>query len=153
MRVFLFWSPCSTVRELIHKFRNVILCEDIRDELGGKHSLMGVFSGDITIPAFPVTMQLAAYMQYEADQGFEGEMDFAISIFLDDRKLVGGVLRASIKAGDTLPTIILPKGLFTLDQPATYRLVVTVEGRDAEVLSKKIMLGAPVTPPNPLPPS
>jgi hypothetical protein len=37
----------------VGKFYNVILCDDIREEIGNKKSLMGIFGGDVLVPRFP----------------------------------------------------------------------------------------------------
>lgn len=53
---------------MVGTFRNVVVCEDVRDEVGNKRSLMGVFSGDITVQQFPAIVQLAVYLEYAPDK-------------------------------------------------------------------------------------
>jgi len=53
---------------VVGTFRNVVVCEDVRDEVGNKRSLMGVFSGDITVQQFPAIVQLAVYLEYAPDK-------------------------------------------------------------------------------------
>ena len=128
------------MNERTNRFQNVLLCEDIRDEVGGKHSLMGVFSADITVPSFPAFIQLAAYVQYRLNPGFEGEINGTISIFQDDTKFVEGAVKGLAKTPETFVTFILPKAIVTFDRPCTYRIVIEIDGHQEEVLSKKILL-------------
>jgi hypothetical protein len=39
--------------------RSVIaqFCDDVRQEIGNKFSLMGCYGSDLYVPAFPITMQ------------------------------------------------------------------------------------------------
>lgn len=37
-------------------FVNVIYCDDVRQEVGGKQSLIGVYNSDMILPSFPVTL-------------------------------------------------------------------------------------------------
>ncbi len=40
-----------------------VVCDDVRSEVGNKHSYIGVFSGDIIVPSFPTTLsKLCAIM-------------------------------------------------------------------------------------------
>jgi hypothetical protein len=42
---------------------NVLYCDDIRNEIGGKLSFMGVYNADIAFPSFPAALQkLCAYV-------------------------------------------------------------------------------------------
>lgn len=131
------------------RFCNIILCEDVRDEIGGKHSLMGVFSGDILIPIFPATIQLATYFQYEMGKSAQSEgkvaqdeIDFAITMFVDDRKIATGRMNAPVKGGEKFANFVMPKSLLTFDKPSRYRLVITLsDGRELEILNKQILQG------------
>jgi hypothetical protein len=54
----------------------LIVCDDIREEKSNKDILVGVYTGDILVPAFPAIIALAAWMKVEASQlgavaGFE----------------------------------------------------------------------------------
>jgi hypothetical protein len=33
-----------------------VFCDDIRHEVGGKHSYIGVYSGKLFVPTFPATL-------------------------------------------------------------------------------------------------
>ena len=42
---------------------NALVCEDVRQELGGKHSLLGVYSGDIIVQEFKDFLKIAVYIE------------------------------------------------------------------------------------------
>lgn len=69
-----------------------IFCDDIRHELGGKLSYIGVYSGHLFVPAFPVTLPklcLALSVITPASQPFR---KLELRIFKDDEQLAEGVL-------------------------------------------------------------
>lgn len=69
-----------------------IFCDDIRHELGGKLSYIGVYSGHLFVPAFPVTLPklcLALSVITPANQPFR---KLELRIFKDDEQLAEGVL-------------------------------------------------------------
>lgn len=131
----------KTVTKAPGKFTNVILCEDVREETGGKRSLMGVFTGHVVVPHFPATIQLASFLQFDLEPDFTGELSFEVSIFQGDQNVAKGKLIANVAGHETSATFIIPKALVTFDQPSIYRLVVTADGAEQEVMSKKIILG------------
>lgn len=38
------------------RYLHTIYCDDVRLEVGNKQSLMGIYSGDLLVPVFPVTL-------------------------------------------------------------------------------------------------
>jgi hypothetical protein len=44
----------------------VIVCEDVRMEIGNKHTILGAIAGDFSIPQFPAAFKLAAYIDMTA---------------------------------------------------------------------------------------
>jgi hypothetical protein len=56
-----------------------------------------------------------------------------------------GNLNILRKPNEPVATIVLPKALVTFSKPTTYRVVFTVGGVEAEVLSKKVMLAGEPT--------
>ncbi|WP_133510302.1 DUF6941 family protein [Candidatus Thiosymbion oneisti] len=41
---------------MITRYVETLFCDDIRHEMGGKLSFIGVYSGELLVPAFPVTL-------------------------------------------------------------------------------------------------
>jgi len=129
------------VSDLKHRFRNVLLCEDVRDELRRKHSLIGVYSGDIVVAELPAFVQLAAYILYEPDKGFKGDIRFKVQVFLDDTKIIEGELSGTIADAETHAVFVLPKGMLQIPQPSIYRIIIVMDDQEVEILSKKILIG------------
>lgn len=73
-----------------------IFCDDIRHELGGKLSYIGVYSGHLFVPGFPVTLPklcLALSVITPASQPFK---KLELRIFKDDELLAEGILDEAI---------------------------------------------------------
>ncbi|TIP70339.1 MAG: hypothetical protein E5X53_28280 [Mesorhizobium sp.] len=45
----------------------VILCDDVRKEITGKDILIGVYSGTINVPAYPVVVPASLWIELEPD--------------------------------------------------------------------------------------
>jgi hypothetical protein len=56
----------------------VIVCDSVRREVSGKELLIGVYSGNVVSPSFPVVIELAFW--FEADIRETGEQDVDIRI-------------------------------------------------------------------------
>jgi hypothetical protein len=69
-----------------------IFCDDIRHELGGKLSYIGVYSGHLFVPTFPVTLPklcLSLSVITPASQPFQ---KLELRIFKDDEQIAEGIL-------------------------------------------------------------
>lgn len=44
---------------------SVIICDDVRKEVSGKDILIGVFSGGISVPAYPAVLRTALWIEIE----------------------------------------------------------------------------------------
>jgi hypothetical protein len=122
--------------------RNVILCEDIRDEMGNKKSLMGVLAGDIVVGELPATLSVAIYFEYVPDAADGSEFSATFRLLIDDGEIAQGAIEAPIEKGSVV-TLILPKALVGFQKPSIFRMMLTVRGGpEFEVLEKKVMLPA-----------
>jgi hypothetical protein len=116
----------------------VIVCEDVREEIGGKKSLIGVFPGDILVPQFPITLQLALYLEYRPEK-MGTSTTFEFRLLQDDAEMARG--RAVTKLGptDDIAAVILPRGLAGFDHPCKFRLLISEDGApEIEIISKRI---------------
>lgn len=122
-----------------NKFRNVILCEDIRDEVGNKKSLMGVMGGDVLVSSFPATIKVAFYAEYISDADDLEHASIDIRIMQDDVEMAKGKIEAKLQPGQPA-TLILPTGLANFEHEGTIRLFASVNGGpEQEVLRKKFV--------------
>jgi hypothetical protein len=123
-----------------HKF-HVILCEDIREEVGGKRSLMGIFAGDIIVQTLPAQIQLAAYIEYTPDASDGERATFDIRMMQDDIEMVRARADVSIERGK-VATLLLPRGLATFQKDCMFRLLIAVNGgEEVEAIAKRIQEG------------
>ncbi len=55
-----------------------IICDDVRKEVTGKDILIGVYSGMVTVPSYPITFTSAFW--FEIEPKALGSIDFAFKI-------------------------------------------------------------------------
>jgi Family of unknown function (DUF6941) len=128
------------VDHIASKFRNVTLCDDVRDEMGNKKSLMGVISGDVLVPSLPATIQIAIYFEYVPDENEPESMNLSLRLFLDEISIASIGMQAHLTNRNPV-TFVLPKGLATFEKPATFKVSVSVNNQpEEEILSKKILV-------------
>jgi hypothetical protein len=120
----------------IGSFRNVSLCEDVREEVGNKKSLMGVFSGDVVVSQFPAQIRVAFYLEYLPRKGF-GDREIQFALTLGNERAAHGVIQIEDQSMD-VATIIIPQGIAQFTQPGDIVLEVGVEGEMIEVLRKNV---------------
>jgi len=133
------------VAESKSKFRNVIVCEDVRDEINRKKSLMGVYSGDIIVPQMPAFVRFAVYAEYEPDADDGNQIDFEFRLMQGDTEIVRARGSAAVQSGLNVATG-LPPGILTFLKDAEFRVLVSVnKGEEIELVSKKVLQG-PVAP-------
>lgn len=125
---------------MIGTFRNAILCEDIRDEVGNKKTLVGVFSGDIVVGEFPANIRVAVYFEYLPPESSE-ERNLDLVLMLGDALILK--LQAQIPLAKGMASLVLPQGLLTIEGE-TEIIVKSGSGDEmVEVLKKKIIKGNP----------
>jgi hypothetical protein len=121
------------------KFRNAILCDDVRDEIGNKKSLMGIIVGDILVTSFPATIQMAVFAEYLPTEE-ETEVTIGFGIFQDETEIGRVQVRGEIKNKKSPLMVVLPKGFITFDKAATLRATVTANETQEEIITKKVFL-------------
>lgn len=79
----------------MERYLQTIFCDDIRHEMGGKLSYIGVYSGRLIVPDFPMTLPklcVAVCALTSADRPFG---NLVLRVFKDDDVLTEGVLDES----------------------------------------------------------
>jgi hypothetical protein len=127
----------------VGRFESVILCEDIRDEVGNKKSLMGVISGDLIVPSFPATLPIAVFLVYQPNADRDCEALFDFRIMQDDTEIVRAGMNSQIPAGQ-VANLILPKALMGVEKEVVFRLLASVnKGPEEQIIKKRIFLTSP----------
>lgn len=118
--------------------RNALLCEDVRDEIGNKKSLMGVLAGDVIVAEFPATLKVCVYaeIEFNPDRNIKRT---EILLTHDDQE----ILRAQIEfePSRNVVSMVLPQGLLKLDRPGTLRLAMSAGEQTITLLEKKVLKG------------
>ena len=125
-------------KKLPFKIEKSILCEDVREEISKKHTLVGVYAGDILISAIPGSMSLALYI--EASVAKIGKFD--LNLKLSGPGEHEATLKARIDVAQPGTAVIAtPRIDLLVDQEGVFRLDLGTEGSDwVNVISKKIIL-------------
>ena len=92
------------------KLRDFLVAEDIRAELGNKHSVIGVFGDSIGIaaPALPAMTRLAFFIRLDYDQGDPESFSFEFKVLWDTQDFAsfgGGGVRTPDETILTLPLV------------------------------------------------
>ena len=114
-----------------HKFLNVVACDDVRDEVGNKKSLMGAFAGDLLVQTFPAQVQIAVYIQFQPDASRTANV-LKIRLYVEDEQLIEGTM--TVTPTDRPAAVVLPKGVVTFDKPSTFRVTASVDDGEFEEL-------------------
>jgi hypothetical protein len=124
---------------VLNEFRNVVLCDDVRDEIGNKKSLMGVFSGDIIVQELPATIPIAIYLEFvpvDPTKSFE----LSIKLSVDSDEIAKANIPVVLNPGSSNASIILPKGLVRFDKESTFKVTAKIDDElEVELVSKKII--------------
>lgn len=124
---------------MLGKFGNVLLCEDVREEIGNKKTLVGVYSGDVVVKHFPATLRVAFYAEYMPMALNESQtLNFGLEI--------GGVNavhgKVDIPPNSQHVAVVLPQGIAHFDAPGdlVLKFGTKLDSSDSiEILRKKIM--------------
>ena len=76
---------------------------------------MGVLSGDILVPAFPATIQVAVFMQYLTDESDPPHLSVIMRLTQDEIEMARVTLEADVPPTQTA-TFIIPKGFATFEK-------------------------------------
>jgi len=131
-----------------------LFCEDIRQEIGGQVSLIGIFPRDIVVPQMPIIIPklglslmfnfpldqipLSIRMKIVAPWSPEPLFEIAHDGFRDAAMTVKRVNDAGI--GGRTFHILSP---FMIQEPGIIRVLITIDGEDISAGSIEIALASP----------
>lgn len=117
-----------------------MLCDYVVAGVGGKHTLINVYSGDIIVSELPANLFLGTYL--EIDPGFEAR-SLDIEVRIEGKKVVG--MRAGAGEGQPLPiptgiALVLPQMQLQIPSDVLLEVIATADGyAPTTALSKRIM--------------
>lgn len=122
---------------------NVIVCDDIREEVRNKKSLMGVFPGGILVADLPGSIALAFYLEYFPSVEDEGKFLMEFRLLYGDEQIAQGNITAELTDEHQVLALVVPRGIATFEREGTFRFVAKINGRpEIEVVSKQVTKGA-----------
>jgi hypothetical protein len=127
------------VTQLKDYFRNVIICEDIREETGNKKSLMGVIGGDLLVPSFPANIQIAIYSEFDSPDK-QKDLSITLTLHVDELDIAKAEIHLPALR-ETVGIIALPRGIVIFEKESAFRVTVTLGDETCEIVSKKVMAG------------
>ena len=123
----------------------VVFCEDIRREISNKDILIGVYSGNILLPSFPSTFNVAFWLEAVSNEVGPKELEFRIRLGGGGAVLNVGLNFAEPNqpAGIGLPTVQI-----MADKPDELFFEIR-DGENWRVLKQKKVLqtGTPINQP------
>ena len=129
----------------------VVFCDDVRKETSNKDILIGAYGGPIVVPAFPVSMPVAIWIEFTLDDSGSLEIDMKI-------KLPGiatdGMMRLNldIPPGIETTSIATPQLMCPIVEPGTIEVSIK-RSKDAEwrlIKTKKVVQAELAIPTSPL---
>src|SRR6266487_6946441 len=120
--------------------QSVVICDDVRREQNGKDLLIGVYSGDILVQAFPFTLPLSMWMEYAPPK--PGLNDIFIRLHYGQQP--PSIVKAAVEVIDS-STVGLPLSGFIIqgDKPDDLVVEYSADGTTFTVVKRKPVKQAP----------
>lgn len=120
------------------RIKSAILCEEVRAEVGGKHTLLGVFSGNINVSKFPASIRLAMYFELETSE--EAVFTSKIRIKYGNKDPVVG--DAEIRATEKTAALVTPMMNLSAEEEGDFVTEISFgDDQWQEVIRKHIAIG------------
>jgi hypothetical protein len=138
------------MKQIADRFLVATFCDDIRQEIGNKYSLMGCYGGELTVPAIPVILAklcVLATVWTPKDRPFQS---LVLSVMQDDDTemnrlafLERDILLEMAQLQDKTATRIglsaaITFSPFVIEKPTLLRLVATTE--EGEILGPDLSI-------------
>lgn len=137
----------SAKRKSAIRVANAILCDDIRQEISNKLILIGVYTHDILVPAFPTTINLALVAETWFDS--VGEKKLSVRYLVDGSERGGMTATLRIMEPAEPFILTLPPIPVQIFQPGKLDVQATVDdGRPVPIISRQLRLQSEGNPPN-----
>lgn len=122
------------------EIKNVILCEDVRQERSNKFTLIGVFSGDVQVESLPANVSIAVFMEGNVRRDGRIEINLRFSGPGD----VEAILKTTVvptRAGEPF-TIAVPRLTILMESEGEFHIdVAEGDGDWVPALTKNILIG------------
>ena len=94
------------------KFLDFIVCDDIRREVGNKHTIVGVYNDRIVFSSRPdfkwgINKSLGFYLKLQKESSDPDYDGFQFKVFLNDEKNILGNIKGEIKITDPIRPMVI----------------------------------------------
>lgn len=120
-------------------FRNAILCEHLAEETQKKHTLCGVFSGNILVASYPSQLRLAIYLEHipATNETYSSTLEVRVN---GVQFLKGEARFNTVIAGEPMGAA-LPNFILDVHEKTILEVFCAVDGAaESRVLEKRISL-------------
>ena len=123
----------------------VLVCDDVRKEISNKEILIGVYSGNIQLPAMPTQILLSFWMEMISKKKGPYELTLRIQFPNPDHKfevrVAGDVPEAKMQF-----SIFTPQGSFLIDREGELKIYGKLPGSEKfELLKSKTVKYVPLS--------
>ena len=119
-------------------FRNFLVCDDVREELGNRKSIMGVLSGDILVDQIPATLQIAIFGEYIKETDDEETVE--LKLFQDDQQIAQAMIHVAVGPRNNPGMVVLPRALIQFEKECDFIILgMTAKGETVELVRKRVM--------------
>lgn len=99
---------------------NTVFCEQIRNEIANKYTLIGVIGGNVFVPVFPANIAVCAYVEWQVTKIGDATTFFRWSGPGDEPALE---LRIDAQIHEPgLMALALPPGVLACNRPGSFKL-------------------------------
>jgi uncharacterized protein DUF6941 len=113
-----------------------LICDDVRKEIGGKETVVGIYIGNIIVPDFPANLLLCLWLLIKLKGSGTLKMKFRV-VGTDDNHYVSFDGQADIGPGRNTGALPLPRFPVSLGKEALLRFEWQLNGSDWQTLATK----------------
>lgn len=126
---------------------NTVLCEQVRVELGGKHTLLGAFAPELNIPEVPANVLIAAWVSGKPSGVGQFEAEFRV-LGPNEDKLIGAKVHGEFSGLGNTSMVIGPFPL-AISGPGDYLFQWNFGDQWDRITTLRLHLVPIATPTNP----
>jgi len=116
--------------------RNALCAEDVRPEANGKHSLLGVFAGDLLVQELVGAVRMAFYI--EATTKVTGIIEANVIVYFDKQPIIKGEAKLDFLNVEDPAVFAIPSFPVMLTKEGELRVDIECNGATRTVLKKMV---------------
>lgn len=122
----------------------VVVCEDVRFEMGNKHTLLGVLAGDVELAQFPAVFKIAAYADLVTEHANDETLETRW-VFADSAQ--AGAINQFTSHPPNHVAVIMPTAMLMASGPGILQLEFRLKDQDWVVVeARKVQKAASAGP-------